>query len=64
LIDTVKEIVVHGANPNFLQQSILLGRQAAYLRALNKHGRGALVPTTSTLTLGRVASRVGTSPVC
>jgi hypothetical protein len=57
----VKKIVVQGANPNYLQQSILLDRQAAYLRALNRHRHGALVHTVSTLTLGRVASHLGTS---
>jgi hypothetical protein len=61
LIDAVKEVVVHGANPDFLPQSILLGRQGAYLCALNRHGRGALMLTTSTLMLGRVASYFGTS---
>jgi hypothetical protein len=61
LIDVVKKIVVQGANPNYLQQSILLDRQAAYLRALNRHRHGALVHTVSTLTLGRVASHFGTS---
>jgi hypothetical protein len=61
LIDAVKEVVVHGVNPNFLQQSILLGWQAAYLRVLSRHGRGVLMPTPSTPTLGRVASHFGPS---
>jgi pimeloyl-ACP methyl ester carboxylesterase len=50
-LSAVQEIFEHGVSPSVLQQSILLGQQSAYLRALNKHGNEALVPTTSIYTL-------------
>jgi pimeloyl-ACP methyl ester carboxylesterase len=51
IIDALQQIAVQGANPSFLQQSVILGLQSAYLLALNKHGNMALVPTTSIYTL-------------
>jgi hypothetical protein len=46
-LTAVQDILEHAVSPSVLQQGILLGRQSKSLRALNKHGNGPLVPTTS-----------------
>jgi hypothetical protein len=47
ILAAVQDIAVHGAPPSVLQQSVLLGQQSNFLKALNKRGNKALVPTTS-----------------
>lgn len=47
LISAIQDLIVAGTSPSVLQQSVLLGVQSQFLKALNKRGNKALVPTTS-----------------
>lgn len=40
--------LINGTSPSVIQQSVIANVQSNYLKALNKHGNQALVPTTST----------------
>ncbi|UZJ53544.1 hypothetical protein CBS101457_002864 [Exobasidium rhododendri] len=48
IVEALQDLVVKGATPSVIQQSVLLGVQSNFLKALNKRGNLALVPTTST----------------
>lgn len=48
ILQAVQDLAVRGTSPSVIQQSVLLGQQSNYLKALNKRGNLALVPTTST----------------
>jgi hypothetical protein len=47
ILAAVQDLAVHGTDPSVLQQSVLFGKQSNFLKALNKRGNKALVPTTS-----------------
>jgi pimeloyl-ACP methyl ester carboxylesterase len=47
VISAVQDFTIQGTPPSFIQQSALLGVQSNFLKALNKRGNLALVPTTS-----------------
>jgi hypothetical protein len=47
ILAAVQDLAVKGTDPSVIQQSVLLGQQSNFLKALNKRGNMALVPTTS-----------------